>query len=232
MKINASNFTVLIFFSCLACEDVIAAEDILFRTALTPEEAWVGEKVLLRVDVLAKDSWAQLQRIDYIDVDGAYILRLESQGTRLNEVIEGASYSGQRYEFMIFAQRPGKLTVPPTAVDVAVTKWGVGAGTKVHRLSLPMVELSARMPPGMEGSHGLISTTDLIVDQRWNPEADAAKVGDAIARTITLRAVDQSGMAFHHWNLATSTVSVFTVASLQSMIISVVETSPVRVSRL
>jgi hypothetical protein len=163
---------------------------------VTPEEAWVGQKVVLHVDVLAKDGWAQLKKVTDAEVEGAYLLRLESQGTRLSETIDGDSYTGQRYDFMLFAQRDGKITVPPVPVDVEIKTWGADAGTRIERLSLPLVEFVTRTPPGADGIRGLISTSILTASQDWDPETESPMVGDAIKRRITLRAEDVSGMAF------------------------------------
>ncbi len=177
-------------------DPVLAAEAIILRSSVAPEDAWLGQKVILHVDVLAKDGWAQLKKVSEAEVHGAYLLRLETQGTRLSETIEGSNYTGQRYEFMLFAQREGTLTVPPVPVDVEVKTWGAGASTRIHRMSTPLIEFVTRTPPGAEGIRGLISTTRLTANQAWQPENDSPKVGDAIKRTITLRAEDVSGMAF------------------------------------
>ena len=196
MKVRAIYCLMLFVMPCMITDYVLAADAVILHAAVTPEEAWVGQKVVLHVDVLAKDGWAQLRKVADAEVDGAYMLRLESQGTRLGETIEGASYSGQRYEFMLFAQRDGKLTIPPAPVDVEVKTWGAGGGTRIERMSLPGVEFIARTPPGAAGLHGLVSTSSLKAKQNWNPETASAMVGDAIKRTITLRAEDVSGMAF------------------------------------
>lgn len=188
-------FALFIAWS-LVSESARAAEDIILRTSVTPEEAWVGQKVVLHIEVLAKDGWAQLKKSSEADVDGAYLLRLESQGTRLNESIDGDSYTGQRYEFMLFAQRDGKITVPPVSVDVEIKTWGSDSSTRIERMSLPSVEFIARTPPGAQGIRGLISTGNFTASQKWQPETDSAVIGDAIKRTITLRADDVSGMAF------------------------------------
>ena len=186
----------LVFICSLSSASVLAAEEIILRTAVTPGEAWVGQKVILHVDVLAKDGWAQLKKVNDAEVEGAYLLRLESQGTRLSETIDGDSYTGQRYEFMLFAQRDGKITVPPAPVDVEIKTWGAGGGSRIERMSLPLVEFVSRTPPGAQGIRGLISTSDLTARQDWDPETEKPVVGDALKRTITLRAEDVSGMAF------------------------------------
>jgi len=184
----------MIWFTVSDC--VLAAEPIILRTSVTPAESWVGQKVIMHVDVLAKDGWAQIKKVGDVEVPGAYLLRLETQGTRLSETIEGDSFTGQRYELMLFAQRAGTLTVPPVPVDIEVKTWGAGAGTRIHRMSTPRVEFLIRTPPGAAGIRGLISTEDLTANQSWTPEIDSPVVGDALKRTITLRAIDVSGMAF------------------------------------
>ena len=196
MKIKPGSCLMLCAIWLFTGSAVRAAEPIILRTSVTPEDAWLGQKIVLHVDVLARDGWAQLKKVGDAEVHGAYLLRLETQGTRLNETIDGDNYTGQRYEFMLFAQRAGKLTVPPVPVDVEVRSWGAGGGIQVHRLSTPLTELVARTPPGAEGIRGLITTSSLTASQKWEPGLDSAQVGDAIKRTITMRATDVSGMAF------------------------------------
>lgn len=175
---------------------VLAAEDVVLRASVTSEEAWVGQKVVLHVDVLAKNGWAQIKKARDAEVKGAYLLRLETQGTRLSETIKGETYTGQRYELLLFPQRGGKITVPPVPVEVEVKTWGAGAGSEIRPMSTSLVEFVARTPPGTEDIRGLISTTRLKAKQKWEPETSRPKVGDAIKRTITLNASDVSGMAF------------------------------------
>lgn len=196
MKVLTIRCLMLFVMPCMTIDHVLAADAIILRTTVIPENAWVGQKVLLQVDVLAKEGWAQVRKVADVEVDGAYMLRLESQGTRLSETIEGDSYLGQRYEFMLFAQRDGKVTIEPVAVDVEVKTWGAGGGTRIERRSLPGVEFIARTPPGAQGTYGLISTSNFTANQEWDRQTESPVVGDAIKRTITLRAQDVSGMAF------------------------------------
>ena len=185
-----------VLVSLLCATNAQSAEDIVFRTSVTPEDAWVGQQILLQVDVLAKDGWAQLKKISETEVQGAYMLRLETQGTRLSETIDGDSYTGQRYEFMLFTQRDGNFVVPSMPVDVEVRQYGAGDGSKLSRMSLPVVEFATRTPPGAEGIRGLISTTEFTATQSWSSDDDNATVGDALKRTVTLQASDVSAMAF------------------------------------
>jgi hypothetical protein len=197
VKNKASSCLIPFAIWLMTSDYALAAEAIIMRTSVTPEEAWVGQKVLLHLDVLAKDGWAQLKKVSDAEVEGAHLLRLESQGTRLSETIDGDSYTGQRYEFMLFAQRAGKIIVPPLQVDVEVRTWGAGADSQIHRMTTRHIEFTTRTPPGAEGIRGLISTTGFTAKQEWEPKKNNnPQVGDAIKRTITLRAEDLSGMAF------------------------------------
>jgi len=189
-------FFLLFAIMLLFIRPVFAEEGVLIRTSVTPDEVWVGQKAVMHVDVLARDGWAQIKKSGDAKINGAYMLRVETQGTRLSESIDGNTYTGQRYELLIFPQIEGKITVPPFPVDVEIKTWGANSVNKVSKLSTPSVELNVKTPPGAEGIRGLISTSGLTVEQKWVSDTDPAKVGDAIKRTIVFKARDVSGMAF------------------------------------
>jgi hypothetical protein len=186
----------LAIIACLPDSQALAAEGVLLRTSLEPQEAWVGQKVVLYIDVLAKEGWAQLKKMGQVNIKGAYLIRLETQGTRLNETIDGESYSGQRYELLLFAQRPGWISLPQIQLQAEVKTWGGDGGSKSVTLSSPVASLMARIPPGTEDASGLISSGSFTASQAWQPLAKHVTVGDAITRTITLQANDVAGMAF------------------------------------
>jgi len=196
VKIRLPGRAILVLVFTFLANASQAADDILFRTSVTPEDPWIGQQTLLKIDVLAKDGWAQLKKVGDLKIDGAYVMRFASQGTRLSEVFDGDSYTGQRYEYMIFAQRDGDLTLPATPVDVEITRWGADGGKNLQRMSLPIVEFTAHTPPGGDGLRGLVSTSSLTASQDWGPATGDAKVGDAVQRYVTLQAEDVSGMAF------------------------------------
>ncbi len=190
-RAQALCITAIIFSTALAwgTEPVV-------RLAADPESPWVGQKVVLKLDVLSADGWAQLKKAGGTEIRGGYLLRFESQGTRLNEVIEGVSYSGQRYEFLFFAQRSGPLTIPEMEIDVEVKRWGADSDMENTRLTTPPLQLSVRQPPGAEQVDGLISTTGFSATQSWTPTVESLTVGDALIRKISLTAEDATGMAF------------------------------------
>ena len=93
----------------LLCPVASGAGDVVLRTAVEPAEAWVGQRVVLQIDVLGEDGWAQISRFGDMDLPGAYLVRTDSQGARLQDTIDGVSYTGQRYEVSIYPQLAGVI---------------------------------------------------------------------------------------------------------------------------
>jgi hypothetical protein len=178
------------------CPAAFAAGDIVLRSAAEPAQAWIGQRVVLQVDVLGAQGWAQIKRFGYVDLPGAYLIRTESQGTRLQETIDGVSYTGQRYEVSVYPQKAGAIEVPPLPVEVTVKTWGAEASQTPQQLQVPAVMINARRPPGAEGVRGLVSSSRLTAAQQWTPAIEAPRVGDALKRTVITEADDVSGMAF------------------------------------
>jgi len=180
---------------CLALNPV-NADELLVRSEVIPEEPWIGQRVILQIDVLAPDAWAMISGFGNIELSGAYVLPPKDEGVRLQETVDGTSYSGQRYEISIYPQRSGRFELEMDTLEIEVRTPGDTAGSVTRKASLPTVKFDSRVPLGAEGIRGLISTTRLTAGQEWDPEPGEMQVGDAIKRTITLQAAGISGMAF------------------------------------
>jgi hypothetical protein len=172
-------------------------EAIIVRASIVPAEGiWVGQRVRYQVDVLGLNGWAKIQRMPDIQVSGAILVALESQGVRLNETLEGQAYTGQRYELSLFPQRSGRIAIPPVSLDIEISQWGSQSQKGVQKKATPPVDFMAELPPGSETVPGLISTTQLTAEQRWDPDIKKVAVGEAVERTLQLSAEDISAMAF------------------------------------
>lgn len=196
MRKIARIFFYTSIFAILFCHPVYGSDDILIRLSPQPDSPWVGEKVVLQVDVLSKNGWAQLKSLRHAEIPGGFLRRYETQGTRLNETIDGESYTGQRYEFLFFPQRPGKLSIPAIPIDVEIKTWGQGGDTKTKRSQTPSFTLNVKKTGAKQNEDGLISTSSFSAEQTWSPLNTDLSAGDAITRTITLQAKDVSGMVF------------------------------------
>jgi hypothetical protein len=191
-----SRFSILLVLMLLKFSSALATGDIVLRTSVQPEKAWLGQRVILQIDVLGSDGWTQITRFDDIEIPGAYLMRTDSQGSRLQETIDGTSYSGQRYEFSIYPQAAGAIEIPAISVEITTRAMGVDADTSVRQAQAPAVTILSNIPAGAENIRGLVSTTQLTAEQTWQSPDGNPEVGDALQRTVSLQAVDVSGMAF------------------------------------
>jgi hypothetical protein len=174
-----------------------ADESVVLRASIEPKaDIWVGQQVRLLIDVLARDGWAQIRKFHPFEVPGANVLQVESQGTRLTDTVSAATWTGQHYEWLVFPQRAGAITIPPIVVDVETKDLATQEATPVLDQKTPAVAFQAALPPGADQEHGLISTTRLEAGQTLKPSTAEFKVGDALKRSISLRAAGISGMAF------------------------------------
>jgi len=189
-------FSILLVLVLLAFSSAGATGSIVLRSSVQPEKAWVGQRVILQIDVLGSDGWTQITGFDDIEISGAYLMRTDSQGTRLQETIDGISYSGQRYEFSIYPQAAGAIEIPAMGVEVTTRAAGVDTAANVQQAQAPAVTILSSIPAGAENIRGLVSTTQLTAEQNWQSSDETLEVGDALERTISLQAVDVSGMAF------------------------------------
>jgi hypothetical protein len=189
-------FSILLVLVLMACSSALAAGDIVLRSSVQPEKAWVGQRVILQIDVLGRDGWTQITRFDNVEIPGAYLMRTESQGTRLQENIDGTSYSGQRYEFSIYPQAAGTIEIPAIDVELTTRAAGGETGSSVQQARVPAVTIRSNIPAGAENIRGLVSTSQLTAEQNWQSLDETLEVGDALERTVSLQAVDVSGMAF------------------------------------
>jgi hypothetical protein len=165
------------------------------RTALDLQgEAWVGQSLTLVVELLSPGFFAGNPTFYLPRVPEVLILKPDERPVLGSETIDGASYTSQRHEFTIFAQRAGLVTIPSLQVHFS-TREGATAPVE-HLLQTDPVSIEVKLPPGAEGLGTLISARELKATESWQPGPGAAKAGDAFTRTITFSAADVPAMAF------------------------------------
>jgi|GEM_PF-1308801 len=163
-----------------------AAKDIVVRTNINPESVWVGQRMTLQIDVLGKDGWAQITDTDRIDIPNCYRLPSGNSRVRLQETIDGNDYSGQRYELSLYPQRSGSIEIPELSLPIKVQTWGAGTTEQIVNSTARSIE--AKLPAGVQNVQSFVASDQFSVSQTWSSESEAFKVGDALKRTITLKA--------------------------------------------
>ncbi|MBX3439549.1 MAG: BatD family protein, partial [Planctomycetaceae bacterium] len=159
-------------------------------------DVWVGQRVPLTVKILAPGfSIEGVPAFDLPEVSGLIVLKLSGSPTIGNETIEDVSYVTQLHEFALFPQRAGEFIVPAFSVRFSSSA-GYGKPVTPFDVKTELLKFSAQLPPGAEKLQTMISTNQLTFDQSWSPDVTSAKVGEAVTRTITMKADDIPGMEF------------------------------------
>lgn len=174
---------------------VFADEPLIIRTSIEPsDDIVVGQRVLYQLDVLSAEGWASVSKIPRIETAGAIAYTPRSQSIRLNETIDGESYSGQRYEIWVYPQRTGVLKLPTLNVNVNVRTFGINGEKTTKRLKTNPIEFEVGLPAGVSEGTNLVCTGDLKVEQIWIPEQLTAVIGDGFERIIKRTIADSPGM--------------------------------------
>ncbi len=179
-------FFLLFFLASLA--HLHAADDIVVRTHITPDSVWVGQRMTLQIDVLGKDGWAQITDLATLEIPNCYLLPSGNSRVRLQEQIDGADYSGQRYELSLYPQRNGSIIIPALSLPVKIQTWGAGAGTEAQIVSTKPRTIDAKLPAGVPNVQSFVAASKFTVTQTWSSNADDFTVGDALKRSIQLSA--------------------------------------------
>jgi hypothetical protein len=167
--------------------EVHAAPQPIVRASLSTPRAGVGEAVNLEISVLVPGWFAAPVALPAsIEVTGAHTRLSERSGPHLNESIAGVAYAGVRRNYTLIPQRAGTIEIPSIELTFAFAD---GERTVDVRLASPALTLEARTPPGMETLGYFIASPQYRLEQHFDRELEDLRVGDAVVRTLTQRAV-------------------------------------------
>ncbi|CAN5499138.1 BatD family protein [soil metagenome] len=176
----------------LLAAPALAQQPVVVRTSVKPETgAVIGQRVAVFVDVLFAGEMLRPPRVVLPEIAGAQILRFETQATTMSDRIDGTPYTGQRFEFALYARRGGTLGVPAPQVTLLDR-----AGNDIGTVSGTPASVAIAVPPGVDATQPVIATTRATLDEHWSrAPASALKAGDALIRTVTREADDVPAMA-------------------------------------
>jgi hypothetical protein len=146
----------------------------------------VGQPVNLMVDVLFTGEMTHPPRVTVPEVEGAQVMRFETQGITIRDTIDGADAIGQEFTFVVMPRRGGSLTIPPAAIEL-LDKAGDVIGTAKGEAQT----LSVTVPKGVDASSPVIASASVKAKESWSPDPKAPlTTGGALVRTIERQAAD------------------------------------------
>jgi len=187
-----SSFLLLIL--CTIC--LRAAEPARVSASIGEAETfWVGQRIPFYVKLKTGKWFTGTPKFYLPEIPGVLVLKIEERPVLGSETIDETSYTTQQHEFALFVRRTGTIVLP--GFDVSFSSAGASFGKSIqHKLKTAELRFQVKMPPGAGTLSNIISTTHLEVNESWEPQPEAAKVGDAFTRTIKLKAPHIPGMAF------------------------------------
>lgn len=170
------------------------AQEARVRAAIGAEETpWAGQQVTLDLDLLTDGTSFSDVQFNLPDVEGAFLLRVDSSTIKRTERIDGETWQVIRYPLALFPQAPGRIEVPPIDVRFAVTE-RFGVPPKAFELATGPVSFEVAWPPGAPAGSLVVSTRDFRVEHAWQGPEGVVKAGDAMSLAVTRRAADISAM--------------------------------------
>lgn len=172
--------------SCEALAEQASAPEPVLRVTLDPPRVVVGQRTTLRVEVLAPNYMTAPPELPGFQIRNAVTRPLQS--VNINEQQDGTTYAGVRFEFAIYPQEPGTYAVADQNVRIRYA--AEPPATREIEMPLPRVSFEAFIPGAASGLRPFLAATGLTIEQTVQRSSDQLRSGDAVTRTVVLKADD------------------------------------------
>ncbi|WP_025110025.1 BatD family protein [Pseudomonas sp. H1h] len=187
----AAKISTLLLTSLLSLNAFAATPQLKVQAHLQPAEGtMVGGLVELQVDVLTDTWFTSAATLPDLKLDGALVMPPDSQAQHLNQTIDGQSFSGMRYSYLITPNVAQRYEIPALTVSATPGQ----AATAISAQSQPL-QFSAAQPPGFKPGEPPLVANGVRFTQSVINSATPLKVGDSITRLLTLQADGALAMA-------------------------------------
>ncbi|WP_375778741.1 BatD family protein [Bradyrhizobium sp. ma5] len=161
-----------------------ATTEPIVQVTVDPPRVVVGQATTLRVDVLAPNYMTAPPELPGFQIRNAVTRQLQSVNT--SEQRNGVSYAGVRFEFAVYPQEPGSYAIADQKVRIRYA--AEPPATREVEVALPRMSFEAFIPDVAAALQPFLSATKLTVEQAIKRSSDQLKAGDAVTRTVTIKA--------------------------------------------
>ncbi|MGF1800024.1 BatD family protein [Vibrio gigantis] len=155
----------------------------------TPAKVSVNEQLILTIEVATPRWLTGGTRIGSIEIPNVIAKQRNQLATNYTERVGGTTWSRQRWEVTLYPMTSGEFVIPtvPVRVQVSAPDGSNVGGT----LYTQPIKFEASLPSGLLSDESpWFSATDVDVEQQWQRSNENLKVGDAVTRTVTIKAKD------------------------------------------
>lgn len=160
------------------------APEPIVRASIDPPTVTVGQATTLHIDVLAPNYMTRPPVVP--DIALANAVTRAAATINLSEQRDGLTFSGMRFELVIFPQEPGSYAV--AGRRITLTYAADPPATREASVEVPRIAFEAVIPDAARSLDPFVAATRLVVTQEIRRSSDELKVGDAVTRTVTIEA--------------------------------------------
>ncbi|MEZ8714865.1 BatD family protein [Vibrio splendidus] len=156
---------------------------------ITPTKVSVNEQVILNIEVATPRWLTGGTRIGSIEIPNVIAKQRNQLATNYTERVNGTTWSRQRWEVTLYPMTSGEFVIPtvPVRIQVSAPDGSNVGGT----LYTQPIKFEASLPSGLlDNESPWFSATEVDTEQQWQRSSENLKVGDAITRTVTIKAKD------------------------------------------
>jgi hypothetical protein len=156
---------------------------------ITPTKVSVNEQVILNIEVATPRWLTGGTRIGSIEIPNVIAKQRNQLATNYTERVNGTTWSRQRWEVTLYPMTSGEFVIPTVPVRIQVSEPdGSNVGGTLYTQS---IKFEASLPSGLlDNESPWFSATEVDTEQQWQRSSENLKVGDAITRTVTIKAKD------------------------------------------
>lgn len=152
-----------------------------------------GEKANFYIKLLSPSIFAGAPRFELPTLSTGLLYQVQARPILGTETVDGKSYTSQLYEIWFFPQQAGEITIPAINVTFSTSENGTKGEQQYSQKTTPF---SVNVKPilGVADSEFIVVTDDFQSSQDWKPEISQGIVGDAVVRTISIRAKNMAAI--------------------------------------
>ncbi|WOT06708.1 hypothetical protein [Shewanella youngdeokensis] len=151
---------------------------------------------------ISTDTWfGGGARIGPVDITDTLVLRRKKLANNYTERVDGTTWSVQEWQLTLYPQSVGRVNVPVIAVSVNIADTPV-SNIKGTLFTEPLTFNVVLPDERLSNEKNWIAAPEVTFEQQLTPKLDhELTIGDAISRTLTIKATDSSAMLFPDFGL-------------------------------
>ncbi|MFJ2689293.1 hypothetical protein [Pseudomonas sp. NPDC087336] len=175
---------IALLLSLISTTTLAVEPELRVQASLQPADtAMVGSLIELRLDVLTDTWFTSAPTLPDLKLPGALVLPSDGHAEHLNQTLDGKSFNGMRYSYLITPNVAQAFDIAPLTVRATP-----GQATLELSAQSQALHFTATQPPGFKPGEPVLVAQELRFTQDIIKPATALKVGDSLTRQLTLQA--------------------------------------------